>query len=79
MDTELVELRERIENVKAEKVSLEGEKKAVLARLKKDYGVTSISQAEKKLNDLEKDIRLNEKRRTMLLQKIDSALREMEE
>ena len=79
MDTELVELRERIENVKAEKVSLEGEKKAVLARLKKDYGVTSISQAEKKLNDLEKDIRLNEKRRTILLQKIDSALREMEE
>lgn len=79
METELMEIRKKLERMKAKKAGLEGERKSLMARLKKEYNITSLDGAEKKLEELKKSVKSKEKRKELLMEKIDSRLSEMED
>jgi len=78
-ENKLVGLRKRLEEAKSKLASLEGERKALLARLKKEYGVEGVVQAEEKMKELESSIKVKEKRRVVLLSKIEKGLDDMEQ
>lgn len=51
----LLDIKEKIEEAKNSKAKAEGKLEEHMSRLKKEFGVTSIAQAENKLVKLEKE------------------------
>jgi len=78
-ENRLVSLRKRLDRVKATLSSLEGERKALLARLEREYGAHSTEQVEKKIEELEASIKKKEKRKEVLLAKVEKGLSEVEQ
>lgn len=67
-DAEIIgRLREKIERVKKERDQKEGAKKALEASIKKDFGVESIDEAYKKLEEAGAQIEVKKERREELL------------
>jgi hypothetical protein len=54
--TDLINLKEKIEQAKVKKNKLEGEKEGLYKTLEKDYGVSTLSEAKVLLETKEKQI-----------------------
>ena len=71
-DSELLKLKEEIEDAKEETSQLKGQRKALLVQLKQELGVSTVEEAEKKLDKLVAE-------RDALREKKDKAKEELEE
>ena len=71
-EQELFDLKQEIEQGKEDLSRAEGRKEALLEQLQKEYGVTSVSGAEKKIKQLEEEI-------TELNANIETATEELEQ
>ena len=69
MDDERVlsDLKSKIENIRSEILSKEGERKALLARVKKEFGIDDMENAYKRLKDISKEIDSKQEKRHSLL------------
>lgn len=71
-DSELLKIKEEIEEAKEETSQLKGQRKALLTQLKKELGVTTPEEAEKKLKKLIEE-------RDSLIERKNKAKEELEE
>lgn len=71
-DSELLKLKEEIEDAKEETSQLRGQRKALLAQLRQELGAVTVEEAEKKLAKLVSE-------RDALREKKDKAKEELEE
>jgi uncharacterized membrane-anchored protein YhcB (DUF1043 family) len=55
VQTELQRLKENIDNAKSNLSKLEGREEELLNQLKKDFGVTSVAEADKKIKEMQKE------------------------
>lgn len=55
-EKELLELKEEIDSAKTQLAELSGQEKYLRERLKKEWGCSSIKEAEKKLGDLSVEV-----------------------
>lgn len=52
----LLDLKEQLEEEKAQRSELQGELKSVLKQLKQDFDVTSIDEAERQIKEYEEEL-----------------------
>jgi predicted nucleic acid-binding Zn-ribbon protein len=52
----LLSMKEKIEGAKEKRAQLKGELNELMRRLKQDYGITNIKQAEKKVKEMQAQI-----------------------
>ena len=69
MDDEkiLKELKDKLERLKKEKAQKEGERNAVFAQIQKEFGVKTIDEAYKKLEEMSADIEVKKEKKEELL------------
>ena len=76
---DVVKLYERLNKLKTKKAELEGQYKAVLKRLKDDYGLKSEKDLAKRIEELKKEIEDKNVRKLKLIERADRLLRNMED
>ena len=70
----LINLKRKIEDIKADVLSKEGERKVFLSRLKKEFEITSIDDAYTRLKEISAEREVKEERRHSLLTKAQERL-----
>ena len=74
LKTKAEDLREKIKGAEHRKATAEGKLEALMAQLKKEFGVDSIEAAEKKLTKLDEERKKLEDERTEVEQEISELL-----
>ena len=74
----LADLKGKIENIRSEVMAKEGEKKALLTRLKKEFGVKDIKDAYDRLRSISDEIESKQERKRSLLQTAQERLENYE-
>ena len=70
----LINLKRKIEDIKADVLSKEGERKVFLSRLKKEFEITNIDDAYTRLKEISAEREVKEERRHSLLAKSQERL-----
>ena len=73
----LKDARNRIDSIKAKRAELVGQKKTLLARLQKDFGLDTPKAAEAKLIEMEAEQKDREKEMDGLVEELDELMEKM--
>ena len=58
---ELIDLKDEIERAKEDKAKDEGRLSSLMERLSEEYGLNSLDEAEKKIDEIEKEVSVLDK------------------
>ena len=75
----LIQLKEQLEEKKAEKSEFQGEYKSLVSRLKTEFSIEEVESIEARLKDLDTDIETLDESMADIIQEVEVILEDIEE